>query len=99
MEGALMARKFVSHTSASETVDGKSGKNNRMERGASVCANPIWEPHGPQSPTQRFEGGKVNNQSSDKGRVGVRQTPENQHGITGSVEPAPKQPNYKGSPA
>ena len=50
-----MASKFVSHTSASETVDGKSGKNNKMERGSSVVANPIWEPGGPSSPKQRFE--------------------------------------------
>jgi hypothetical protein len=99
MEGALMARKFVSHTSASETVDGKSGQNNKMERGASVCANPIWEPHGPQSPKQRFSGGKVNNHTNDKGATWERPTPKNQHGLSGKVEPASKQPKYKGNPA
>ena len=41
MEGALMAKNFVSHTSASQTVDGKTGKNNKMERGSSVVANRI----------------------------------------------------------
>ena len=91
-----MASKFVSHTSASETVDGKTGKNNKMERGSSVVANPIWEPHGPQSPKQRFEGGKINNQSTDKGHTTVRETPKNQHGLSGKVEPASKQPHYKG---
>ena len=99
MEGALMARKFVSHTSASETVDGKSGKNNKMERGSSVVVNPIWEPHGPQSPTQRFDSPKYANQTSDEGAVGVRETPKNQHGLTGNVEPAHEQPDYKGSNA
>ena len=94
-----MASKFVSHTSASETVDGKSGKNNKMERGSSVVANPIWEPHGPQSPKQRFDGGKISNQTSDKGHTGVRETPKNQHGLTGSVEPSHTQPKYKGSNA
>jgi hypothetical protein len=99
MEGALMASKFVSHTSASETVDGKSGQNNKMERGSSVVANPIWQPGGPQSPTQRFVDGKINNQTSDEGAISVRQTPENQHGLTGNVEPAPYQPNFSGSDA
>lgn len=96
MEGALMASKFVSHTSASETVDGKSGKNNKMERGSSVVANPIWEPGGPSSPKQRFDGGKINNQTDDQGATGVRETPMNQHGLTGNVEPAHKQPHYQG---
>ena len=94
-----MARKFVSHTSASETVDGAKGQNNRMERGSSVVANPIWEPHGPQSPTQRFESPEYANQTTDEGAISVRQTPENQHGITGSIEPAHHQPNYSGSDA
>ena len=96
MEGALMASKFVSHTSASETVDGKTGKNNKMERGSSVVANPIWEPGGPSSPKQRFESPKYASQTSDEGAIGVRETPKNQHGTTGKVEPAHKQPNYKG---
>ena len=91
-----MASKFVSHTSASETVDGKTGKNNKMERGSSVVANPIWEPGGPSSPKQRFESPKYASQTSDEGAIGVRETPKNQHGTTGKVEPAHKQPNYKG---
>lgn len=91
-----MASKFVSHTSASETVDGKSGKNNKMERGSSVVSNPIWEPGGPNSPKQRFESPKYASQTSDEGAIGVRETPKNQHGTTGKVEPAHKQPNYKG---
>jgi hypothetical protein len=99
MEGALMASKFVSHTSASETVDGKTGKNNKMERGSSVVANPIWEPAGVNSPRQRFEAGKYANQTGDYGNTGVRETPTNQHGVTGSVEPAPHQPNFSGSDA
>ena len=96
-----MARKFVSHTSASETVDGKSGKNNKMERGSSVVVNPIWEPgiDSPNSPRQRFDSPKYANQTSDEGAVGVRETPKNQHGLTGNVEPAHEQPDYKGSNA
>ena len=38
------AGKFVSHTNGTRTVDGASGTNNKMERGGSVVANPIWEP-------------------------------------------------------
>ena len=55
-----MAR-FVSHTSASQNVDGKgtTGGNNVMERGGSVVANPIWEPAQPNSPHQRFDSPKV----------------------------------------
>ena len=70
-----MARKFVSHTSASETVDGSKGQNNRMERGSSVVSNPIWEPGGPNSPEQRFESPEYANQTSDEGAISVRQTP------------------------
>tara|TARA_R110000822_G_scaffold33203_8_gene94906 strand:- start:2152 stop:2454 length:303 start_codon:yes stop_codon:yes gene_type:complete len=99
MEGALMAKNFVSHTSASQTVDGKTGKNNKMERGSSVVANPIWEPGGPNSPKQRFESPEYANQTGDYGQTGVRETPENQHGISGDVEPAHAQPNYKGHDA
>ena len=96
-----MASKFVSHTSASETVDGKSGKNNKMERGSSVVANPIWEPgiDSPNSPKQRFESPEYANQTGGYGETGVRETPKNQHGITGKVEPAPHQPNFSGSDA
>lgn len=99
MEGALMAKNFVSHTSASQTVDGKTGKNNKMERGSSVVTNPIWEPGGPNSPKQRFESPKYANQTSDEGAVGVRETPKNQHGITGKVEPGDPQPHLKGHDA
>ena len=67
-----MARKFVSHTSASETVDGSKGQNNRMERGSSVVSNPIWEPGGPNSPEQRFESPEYANQTSDEGAISVR---------------------------
>ena len=94
-----MARKFVSHTSASETVDGAKGQNNRMERGSSVVSNPIWSPGGPNSPDQRFESPEYANQTSDEGAISVRQTPENQHGMTGQIEPAHHQPNYSGSAA
>jgi|TARA_R100000656_G_scaffold16532_2_gene15674 hypothetical protein len=86
-----MAR-FVSHTSASTTVDGSKGQNNKMERGGSVVANPIWEPGGPSSPKQRFDSPKVNNQTGGYGEISVRETPVNQHGIVGKVEPASKQP-------
>ena len=90
-----MAR-FVSHTSASQTVDGAKGQNNKMERGGSVVANPIWEPAAPNSPKQRFDSPKVNNQTGGFGQVTVRDTPFNQHGETGKVEPAKPQPDLKG---
>lgn len=90
-----MAR-FVSHTSASQTVDGAKGQNNKMERGGSVVANPIWEPAAPNSPKQRFDSPKVNNQTGGYGQVSVRNTPFNQHGETGKVEPSKPQPNLKG---
>ena len=80
-----MAKKFVSHTSASETIDGSKGQNNRMERGSSVVANPIWEPGGPNSPRQRFETPKYASQTSDEGAISVRETPENQHGMAGTI--------------
>ena len=90
-----MAR-FVSHTSASQTVDGAKGQNNKMERGGSVVANPIWEPAAPQSPTQRFGDPKYASQTGGYGEISVRETPVSQHGITGKVEPANPQPNLKG---
>ena len=90
-----MAR-FVSHTSASQTVDGAKGQNNKMERGGSVVANPIWEPAAPQSPKQRFASPTVNNQTGGYGQIAVRETPFNQHGETGKVEPAKPQPDLKG---
>ena len=91
-----MAKNFVSHTNGTETVDGRTGQNNRMERGSSVSANPIWRPGGPQSPKQRHTDPKFVNQTSEEGNVVPRSTPKNQHGITGKVEPASKQPNYRG---
>ena len=50
-----MAKNFVSHTNGTVTIDGSKGQNNRMERGDSVVANPIWEPAAPNSPEQRFD--------------------------------------------
>ena len=91
--------KFVSHTNGTETVDGAKGKNAKMERGGSVSANPIWTPGGPQSPKQRMDAGKYANQTGGHGQAGVRETPKNQHGTTGKVEPAGRQPNYRGSNA
>jgi len=90
-----MAR-FVAFTNGTETVDGRKGQNNKMERGGSVVANPIWEPAAPQSPKQRFDSPKVNNQTGGFGQVTVRDTPFNQHGETGKVEPAKPQPDLKG---
>jgi len=90
------AGKFVSHTSASRTVDGASGQNNKMERGGSVVANPIWEPAAPNSPKERLSNPKYANQTGGYGEVGVRDTPMNQHGTTGKVEPGKPQPNLKG---
>ena len=93
-----MAR-FVSHTSASQTVDGPKGQNNKMERGGSVVANPIWEPAQPNSPRQRFDSPKYANQTGGYGEVAVRDTPFNQHGETGKVEPAKPQPGLGGHDA
>lgn len=92
----MAVRNFVSFTSGTETVDGPKGQNNKMERGGSVSANPIWEPAAPNSPRQRFSRPKVNNQTGGYGEVTVRETPFNQHGETGRVEPAQPQPNLKG---
>ena len=47
------AGNFVSHTNGTRTIDGATGKNNRMERGGSVVSNPIWEPAAPNSPKHR----------------------------------------------
>jgi len=89
------AGKFVSHTNGTRTIDGAAGKNDKMERGSSVVANPIWDAAVPNSPKQRFGTPKVNNQT-DMGRVTVRETPKNQHGTTGKVEPAERQPQAAG---
>jgi hypothetical protein len=93
---ALAVRNFVSHTSGTETIDGPKGQNNKMKRGGSVSANPIWEPATPSSPKQRFGSPKVNNQTGGYGENSPRTTPFNQHGPTGSIEPASPQPNLKG---
>ncbi len=90
-----MARN-VAHTSASQTVDGSSGQNNRMERGSSAVANPVWEPAQPQSPRQRFSDPKYANMTGGYGENSVRETPFNQHGPTGKVEPAAPQPDLAG---
>ncbi len=94
-----MARN-VAHTSATRSVDGANqGKNDVMERGGSVSANPIWSPGGAQSPKQRMDAGKYANQTGGYGETSPRMTPKNQHGTTGEVEPAGKQPNFGGSDA
>ena len=87
---------FVSHTNGTRTIDGATGKNNKMERGDSVVANPIWEPAQPNSPRQRFEDTKYTNQIGGYGEVTVRETPLNQHGVTGKIEPSKPQPNLRG---
>ena len=91
-----MAKNFVSHTNGTVTIDGSSGQNNKMERGGSVVSNPIWEPAAPNSPKQRFDSPKYASQTGGYGEIGVRETPLNQHGPTGQVEPAKPQPNLKG---
>ena len=87
---------FVSHTNGTRTIDGATGKNNRMERGDSVVANPIWEPAQPNSPRQRFDSPKYANQTGGYGEVNGRPTPLNQHGVTGKVEPSKAQPDLRG---
>jgi hypothetical protein len=95
-----MAPKFVSHTNGTQTVDGASGKNNKMERGSSVVDNPIWTPGGPQSPKQRTDGPLTGSNGGAKGAsVKSRTTPENQHGKTGQVEHVHAQPSLRGKNA
>jgi len=84
----------IAHTPG-VTIDGAKGKNAKMERGSSVSSNPIWSPGGPQSPKQRLGDKKYANQTGGYGQTGVRDTPKNQHGITGKVEPG-RQPNLRG---
>ena len=92
-----MARpKFVSHTNGTQTIDGSTGSNNRMERGGSVVANPIWEPAAPNSPKQRFDSPEYANQTGGYGENHPRVTPLNQHGPVGKVEPSKPQPNLRG---
>tara|TARA_B100000427_G_scaffold304933_1_gene290572 strand:+ start:3466 stop:3750 length:285 start_codon:yes stop_codon:yes gene_type:complete len=89
----------IAHTPGG-TVDGAKGANNKMERGGSVSANPIWTPGGPQSPKQRMVAGRYAGQDGDYGKsVSQRMTPKNQHGTSGSVEHVGKQPNLRGSDA
>ena len=92
----MAVRNFVSHTSGTETVDGPKGQNNKMERGGSVVANPIWDAAAPNSPKQRRSSPKYANQTGGYGENSPRVTPFNQHGETGKVEPADKQPNLAG---
>ena len=92
-----MARSnFVSHTNGPQTVDGRSGQNDKMARGGSVVSNPIWEPAAPNSPKQRLTSPEYANQTGGYGEISVRETPLNQHGITGKVEPAKPQPDLRG---
>jgi len=92
-----MARSnFVFHTNGTQTVDGRSGQNDKMERGGSVVSNPIWEPAAPNSPKQRLTSPEYANQTGGYGEISVRETPLNQHGITGKVEPAKPQPDLRG---
>jgi len=85
-----MASKFVSHTSGTRTVDG-TGQSSRMERGQSVCSNPAKE--GTSTNTQ-----KAAPRAAGSGDLGAgtkaRNTPFNQHGTTGNVEPAGQQPKH-----
>ena len=91
------AGKFVSHTSGTRTIDGATGKNNKMERGSSVSANPIWEPTAPNSPRQRLSNPEYAHFTGAYGEnSGGRSTPKNQHGTTGNVEPASRQPKLGG---
>jgi len=91
-----VAKNFVSHTNGTVTIDGPNGQNNKMERGGSVVSNPIWEPAAPQSPKQRLTNPEYANQTGGYGELSVRETPFNQHGVTGKVEPAQPQPDLKG---
>jgi len=92
----LAVRNFVAFTSGTETIDGPKGQNNRMERGGSVVSNPIWEPAAPQSPKQRLTNPEYANQTGGYGELSVRETPFNQHGVVGKVEPVKPQPDLKG---
>lgn len=81
-----MAR-FVSHTNGTKDI---GGGNNTMERGKSVTANPIGSAAGsPQEGKVRLDGGKYAGATGAYGEgTSARETPKNQHGITGSVERA-----------
>jgi hypothetical protein len=96
LEVITLAKNFVSFTSGTETIDGRKGQNNQLERGASVVSNPIWKTASPNSSKQRFDSPKYAQQTGGYGEVGVRETPFNQHGQTGKVEPAKPQPRLHG---
>jgi len=87
----LMAANFVSHTSGTQTVDGSKGRNNKLDRGGSVVANRVTET-GSQKATIRSGSPKYANQTGEYGEITTKDTPENQHGLSGKVEPASKQP-------
>ena len=59
-------------------------------------ANPLWDAAIPNAPTQRFDSPKYANMTGDYGENAVRETPFNQHGETGKVEPAAPQPVLAG---
>ena len=68
-----------------------------MERGSSAVANPLWDAAIPNAPTQRFDSPKYANQTGGYGENSVRETPFNQHGQTGKVEPnVDPQPRLEG---
>ena len=66
-----MAKNFVSHTNGTETIDGATGQNNRLERGASVVKNPIWKP----GSGKRAAPGKTGRRESSSGRLRCLTTP------------------------
>jgi|TARA_R100000482_G_C5091691_1_gene131137 hypothetical protein len=79
--------KFVSHTNGTTDV---GGGNNTMARGKSVVTNPIGDAAGsPNRGTYRTTDPKYAGVTGDRGEgVVPRNTPEQQHGTTGSVERA-----------
>lgn len=90
---ARSAKSFVSHTSGTQTVDGAKGVNNRLDRCGEVAANRVTET-GSQKATVRIGGDTTGSDGGgDKGAgVSVRSTHEDQHGLSGKVEPAHVQP-------
>ena len=93
----MAVRNFVSHTNGTETIDGPKGQNNKMERGASTC-RPIRS--GNRLLRTRPSSDSVTRSTPSTlatyGENSPRQTPFNQHGVTGQVEPAKPQPGLKG---
>lgn len=80
---------FVSHTSGTTDIGGGS---NTLSRGKSVVDNPIGDASGsPQAGKVRLEGGKYAQATGGLGEgTAPRETPKNQHGITGEPERAAK---------